>query len=287
MDNEEYQNSLGMNSIIQTFRSFTDYPNAPLFDTVMINIETLVRNNASAQKSISAIKDDAFLDLKSIAEIVTLYFSQNKNRLDNPYLLVYVPSYDALPELYRRKLTPTATQIKSVVESIRKNNFTNKNLEETKMQDFVCYSLKAGDVKKYPHTDIITSVSNDISKNRDFTRFSTRRYLTITHNPIDFHLFSLIRNIRLLESYTGKIKSYDQLGMKVFKSPGIPFNKYTHGLFGDNVYVKGLASKGKTKKAFIEMAVQKTWTAKGTSSILKDILSSNLIEGTQIARINF
>lgn len=286
MDNQEYQNSLGMSSIIQTFRSFTEYPNAPLFDTVIVNVETLVRNNISAQKSISTIMKDTFTDLRSIVEIVILYFSQNKNRLDNPYFLAYVPSYEALPDIFKRPLNATTTQITAVVQAIRKNNFKDNNLEETKMQDFTCYSLKAGDVKKYPYMDIVSTL-NTINKNDMFTRSSTRRYLTITHNPIDFHLFSLVRNIRLLESYTGKIKSYDQLGMKVFKSPGVPFNKYTHALFGDNVYVQGLASKGKMKKAFVDMSVQKTWTAKSTLNILKDILSSNLIEGTKITRINF
>lgn len=286
MDNQEYQNSLGMNSIIQTFHSFTDYPNAPLFDTVIINIETLVRNNTSAQKNMTTVMNDTFSDLRSIIETITLYFTQYKNRLDKPYVLIYAPSYDALPELFRRPLNPTAVQIVNVVKNIRQRNFAEKDLEEEKVQDFVYYSLKAGHVKKYPHADIISTL-NTINKSDTFTRSSMRRYLTITHNPIDFHLFSFVRNIRLLESYTGKIKSYDQLGIKVFKSPGVPFNKYTHALFGDNVYVKGLANKGKNKKLFIDMAIQKTWTAKPTLNILKDILSSNLIEGTQITRINF
>ena len=75
---------------------------------------------------------------------------------------------------------------------------------------------------------------------------------------------------RLFETYTGKLKDYKDLGHKVFKVPYVPFNKYTHVLFGDSIHIKPMVVRN-TKKAFLDLAFRDKWPILGDERIKSSI----------------
>ena len=140
-----------------------------------------------------------------------------------------------------------------------------------KLKDSTIYFVRAG-TNNLPHRDL-----GDLIRrwDKEIMRPTQRRYLLISHIPLDFHLQNTLANkLYILESYTGKIKSSKDLGQKVFKEDNVPFNQYTHLLFGDKVQIKPMVAR-KAKQKILNIAKSKKWNSRPTSLILSDIRSTH------------
>ena len=94
--------------------------------------------------------------------------------------------------------------------------------------------------------------------------------LMVSDHPVDYHVGSVSRTFCIVRSYTGDVVKYKQLGHVVFGDDRIPFNLYTHALFGDKKDVKcSLSPNDKTK--LLEIAEEEEWTMK-TKDYIRDRL---------------
>lgn len=125
--------------------------------------------------------------------------------------------------------------------------------------------------KKYDlfmHSVIDEVLLRDNEKTIDFDRGSTLlgkpvSSLIITHYPLDLLSRSHFAKLRLLESYTGAIKSKSQWNTKLTDGKllkNIPFNDFTVQVFGDGP-VQFMRFPKKVRDAIIELADQYNWTS--------------------------
>ena len=94
--------------------------------------------------------------------------------------------------------------------------------------------------------------------------------LMLSNHPVDYHVGSVSHTFRIVRSYTGQIVKYKQLGATVFKNPNMPFNIYTHALFGDKEDVKCTLSPN-DKAQLIQLAEEEEWSLK-TKDYIRDRL---------------
>jgi hypothetical protein len=86
------------------------------------------------------------------------------------------------------------------------------------------------------------------------------RVVMVSHHPVDYHIGHDVRSFRLVRSYTGEVIPYRGLSKSVFKTDLIPFNIYTHPVFGDKEDIKSRLSP--TKKEILDEAERDEWRYK-------------------------
>jgi hypothetical protein len=98
----------------------------------------------------------------------------------------------------------------------------------------------------------------------------------ITHFPTELLWRSQFARLLLLESHTGKLKTFNQWYTKlngIKEDTLMPFNSFTLQVFGDSVVLDSQSIK--VKKQLKELAVAKRWTGMTTQDkIHHDIMSS-------------
>ena len=124
-----------------------------------------------------------------------------------------------------------------------------------KYTDQVIEGLEKG---TWPHIELLKDLHETKINNQPITDLQYRKVLLISHIPLDFDLYTRFAEFTLLESYTGSLKSVKQFGKKVFNNENIPFNKYTHLLFGDKWYLKSPLSR-KDKQNILAQAEKEHW----------------------------
>ena len=60
-----------------------------------------------------------------------------------------------------------------------------------------------------------------------------------------------------MDSYTGKVYTSNTISDKLFKHSDIPFNKYSHWMFGDKYLIKSHLKRGIRSKIFIKSSKEK------------------------------
>lgn len=270
-NNVEYANSIGLSAIIESLQNWSMTRSAPKFDTTIVNMLTLIRNNINKEDSADSISDNVINDINALTYSIYAYTEQHKNELFTPYILYYLPDYSAIPLAHRRKENDTRMKLAQVTDYLRKKIGNRKELITLTTSPIQSYFMFAGNQYVYPHFHVVDEVRK-LNANVDKDRVSSlqRKYILMSHCPLDFHMWSKIP-FKLFETYTGRLKEYRELGQKVFKVPFIPFNKYTHILFGDSIHIKPMAVRN-AKKSFTELATKDKWLALGEEGIKSSIL---------------
>lgn len=95
--------------------------------------------------------------------------------------------------------------------------------------------------------------------------------LIMTHYPVDLLSRTRFKQLRLLESYTGAIKSRSQWGTKLTDGKALsfmPFNRFTLQLFGDNnLQFKQFGRK--VREPLLKIAVDNKWTPVTTTDKIR------------------
>lgn len=115
-----------------------------------------------------------------------------------------------------------------------------------------------------------------IRQHLDFDRGSQlqgepTKALIITHYPVDLLSSTSFTKLRLLESYTGAIKSRSQWNTKLTDGklfPRIPFNYLTVQIFGDGP-VSFMRYPKPVRDALVQLADQYKWTSVTTTEKMK------------------
>lgn len=278
-----YDCSMGLSKILESISAASLYRDdrRQTFDVFLFNALTFARNCYDKHRSRTDTYRAIQKDLQLFVRYVQVYFSDQKELTEKPYICIYLPEY-SLKDIYLRPPNEERSKVLSLARDLFKRICTNPPLQQ-QLGNCTLYTAKVG-MTTLPHRDLAVLLSK---WDRGVMRPTQRRYLLISHIPLDFHLQNTLQNkLYILESYTGKIKSCKDLGEKVFKEQGIPFNQYTHLLFGDKVLIKPLVMRA-TKKRMLELARSKHWMSRPLSLILSDIQSTQSIPSSVLTAMKF
>lgn len=282
---DQYANSLGTQSLVDALGRFDPKNDLYIWDTTIINIGTIVRNNLSKDKTDQEIIKGTLSDLSTISTSIYHYLKDNRIA-DTPYMVLFIPNYIRLNPLFKRKLSPSEERVEKILSRLSMEINDKKHGDKRMYFDMPMYFMLAGNDVVLPYRHVVDRINVINSETQGIRRVSTRKYMLISNVALDYYLFKLFRNVKLFECFTGLVKEEKELGKKVFKEDGIPFNLYTHALFGDSTKVKPLVSHGKKSK-FIELAHKERWGLKQDTSIRSSIVMYDQLLGPILAKVNF
>lgn len=284
-DKEQYTNSLGTQSLLDALGRFSPKNELYSWDTTIINAGTIVRNNLSKEKSDQEVLSGTLSDLSSLTTSIYHYFKDNQLG-DIPYILFFIPNYNRLNPVFRRKLSPNEERITKLLTKLSLEIKDRKNGDKHMYFDMPMYFITAGNNVTLPYRHVFDKISLINGELKGIKKVMTRKYMLISHIALDYYLFRCFRNVKLFECFTGLVKEERDLGKKVFKEDGIPFNVYTHVLFGDSTKVKPLVSHNKKSK-FVELAHRERWMLKQDTSIRSSIVMNDALFGPILSKVNF
>jgi len=255
--------SMGTAPIYRTLRDIYS-STAPVYDTIMINIGTILRNCSSNKSVTDAKREDKLLGRKSntpahilikeakaeilkfIAAVCSLI--GNNDAVLFPSVLIYFVDY--------KKCIP-AHAYKPFTDSERE-----MALAETMLQGIVHGVKKDGKVDRVNFVEL--PITNKQCPHRVLMKElaaikSNHHVLMISNHKLDYHIHRYCSRFCLVDSFTGKIIEPRDLSEKVFSNKELPFIPELHALLGDNTDIKAAIS-GKEKKNLIEVATTNRWS---------------------------
>lgn len=282
---DQYPYSLGTQSLLDAITRFDPKKDIYNWDTTIINIGTIVRNNLHKDKPDTRIIQETLNDISAL--ITNIYYYLKNNQVgDSPYIILFIPDYRKLIPLFRRKLSPNEERVESILKKLTNEIQDKKHGDKQMYFDMPVYFILAGNDIAMPYRHVFDKINVINGEIKSIKRVMTRKYLLISNVALDYYLFRCFRNVKLFECFTGLIKEERELGKKVFKEDGIPFNLYTHVLFGDTTKVKPLVSRN-VKAQFIELAHKQKWVLKDDTSIRSSIIMKDQLLGTLLSKVNF
>ena len=279
-----YDCSMGMSKILESISRATLFKDdrRQTFDVFLINAWTIARNCYDKKLSDSNVIRAIRKDVNQFVQYVQIYFQEQKDLIEKPYVIVYLPEYN-LKDTYLRPPTEERQKIMQLAREFFIKLCTNPPTEK-QVYGGKLYLARVG-MTLLPHRELFQLISNKYDKGID--RIMQRRYLLVSHVPLDFHLQNNLANkLYILESYTGKIKNVSELGSKVFKDDYVPFNQYTHLLLGDSFLIKPLVYR-KEKKIILDTAKKNYWKSKPLAIVLNDIRRTNVVPTDILTSIKF
>jgi len=285
----------GTNALIQAIRKFLTERNAPIYDCFLININTLIRNVVTKEKDIEEIKNDTLRDLGSLISVCCEYFNSMALLVDQPFIVIYFPKYEVAQVKFHER-TYKQGSVKDIIDQVSKLLIKEENLEVRKqirdMHDNIpVFELLVGNGGILPYKALERFIFDQKKFNPAGIQSVLRRNILISHYPLDYYLLHTFRRSVILESFTGKIVTKEELGIKIFDNNRVPFNRVTHLVFGDSVQLKPMA-KGRrgpnnNRKLLMDMALKQNWNIRTPSEIANLIGQSGQIPKEILLNIKF
>jgi hypothetical protein len=284
----------GTFKILDTLKSLAFGRNPPVWDVILVNLDTLIRNNLGKGTRDDEVAKWTFEDIDNIIAAFHEYLEVLSVSSPYPHFVLYVPHYDALPNVHRRIPNKEQLRILKIQQDIEKAHFprTMKPDVATQFGNMTCVTMHAGTNRTFPHQDIFSFVMNSIKEKMTLGKIKSTlglldlRIGMISRQAVDLHLARYVKKFTLIESFTGEIKSLESFGKKVFKVDTVPFNSATHLLFGDNILVEPMA-KRKTKALLLERAESHRWISRSEASIIEDAVASGLVMRPMLTTVKF
>lgn len=252
--------SVGTGPILAKLSELASSQNRPIWDTVLINLFTILRNNYHKSKSIQQIKKDTMGDVDLLLIYLERYMELDNAVISDPKVVVYIPAY-FIPNVYIKKFSPI------YIEQMRIFNILIKDMKDYayKIGELGVHLKLCGNREELPHLQLYRYL-NTVDKTMKY-----KRHLIITHIPVDLHISKNILNFSLLESFTANIKDKIYFNKKVFGTDVIPFYGCFHLLFGDKIHFKKSLTK---KQADIVLTAGKNrrWLYMSEEFVVKDLL---------------
>ena len=289
------QVGFGTNAIISAIKNMSKQNNPPPYDIFLINIDTLIRNVVTKEKSEEEIKSDTKRDLDGLLDAISIYMRSIENLLDMPYIIVYLPEYET-PQVKLHERVYKDDSTKATIKKIHDDFVKEDNLKVRKQVRSVynnidVYEMSVGDRSELPYK-ILTRFINGQSKfNPGGIRNVLKNMLMISHYPLDYYFLHNFPKTNLIESFTGKVLKKEQLGVKVFKDGFVPFNRVTHLLFGDSVQLmpmaKGRRGRNNNRKLLMDMAKKQNWNFRTPDEIAEFVGASGQVPKQILLNIRF
>ncbi len=266
--------SLGTKGIIDKLSEYSKNIEKHTFDAFYINIVTILRNNIEANLDDKKIINKTMFDLDRLLNALSAYLSLTKDNVYK-YIYVYIPKY-GIPKIHARKQSPSNHRL--FVDLVKKIYDTQKDFETISIGDVDVFFVKTNEMK-LPHLKLY-DLTRQLFYQKQIVNPINRINGLISHIPMDYHLRYYLPNIKIIESYTGNIRLPHELGEKIFSSSKespikyIPFNRYTHLLFGDKIMIQPFA-KYKDKSELNLIGEKQRWNLIPEESILRNLKATN------------
>ena len=262
--------SLGTTPTINTLlHILNEYKNPP--DTVVVNVDTLVRNCSSIEevnqyrkferenqlqpaKSMRRLLDLSQREVQAVlTEIIGMYQELN---ISNPTIILYLGSYKQfIPPVQQRRTTDSKI-IAQLVSKQLENSVTAKMVQKSGKVSVI--QLPKAEMK-LPYKSLIDEI---------YGLQNNHVVALISHHPLDYHLYKYCNEFYLLNSFTGKVSTQAELPKKVFEVNAIPFNPMTHALLGDKEDILPFMKPNERKK-LIDIATKESWISMLEDDIAK------------------
>ena len=253
----QYQNGIGVSSMLNKIQYLAMQRIRPVWDLFLVNIETIVRDQAKSD-NVEELVNQVIVDCQTLVQYFEAYCTNSAVMCYKvtPLICFYFGHYKNIPQAYLKEKLPKGTEerimiAQQVMEKLRTNVLQSNGIPIFVYEE----GLEKG---TWPHIELLKDLHETKINNQPITDLQYRKVLLISHIPLDFDLYTRFAEFTLLESYTGNLKSVRQFGKKVFNNENIPFNKYTHLLFGDKWYLKSPLSR-KDKQNILVQAEKEHW----------------------------
>lgn len=224
-------------------------------DTILINIDTLMRNRMRKGVKAETLVQEAMGDVKRITDRFVDIF-QNNDFLVSLSILFYSAYYkQIIPPKFLRKPPPSRMSYDAALDMKNKkipdeNNKPGENLQ-------IRTRLLESDHRIY------RSLQNTVRK-----LDSTGRIMMMSHMNCDYHLMQWYPDMLLVDSFTGQVHETEHIPVKVFETDKMPFCPATHAVLGDKELIKPTYTRDE-KRELIELASRENWRFKTSCESIK------------------
>lgn len=265
---ENLENSYGLMPILNALSNLSRTNSYKFWDLYLINIETLIRDRKNNTSDITVIAKNVINDCNVLVKYINEYIRLFNRDITNKVIICfYANKYENINYLYLKEKFPKGTEDRWKIRDKVIELFNDYGPKTEENMDVV-FSIQ--DKKNsWPHKELVKDLVHN------FSGIPFKKVLMISHVPLDFQLYRTFTDFTILESYTGVFKTAKQFGKKVFGNENLPFNKYTHLLFGDKWYIKPLAEH-KVRKLILDKAIKEHWTLIPDKTILKSLVDMHL-----------
>ena len=253
--------SLGTTPIMNTLlHVLHDYGEPP--DTIVINVDTIVRNCGSnaevsqyrkyemandivPSRSLRELVANSQTEIQNILqEIIAMYSELPK--IVNPTVILYLGNYAPfIAPLQCRKVAPSKMVCSLASQQLQ--SAVTSRLEQ-KVGRITIIQLPK-DNTQLPYKTLAKEVNGLTNEHR---------VAMVSNHPLDYHLAKSCSDFMMINSYTGEVLEIGDIPTKVFGSNTFPFNTITHALLGDKEDISS-ALKPKEKKSLADIAAREAW----------------------------
>src|SRR5574344_131947 len=262
--------SYGIAPILGAISDISKKRDRKVWNLYIINIETLIRDRRDNTATVEQIARNVITDCPVLAQYIATYNNmvRGPHTKINPVICFYIAQYENISKKYLREKFPKGTEERWAIRNRISEIITQEGFIESFEGTDILFTIEDG--KKYwCHKGLLQSLGGK------YDNIPYRTTLLISHVCSDFHLYRVFKDFTLLESYTGAFKQPKEFGKKVFGDESVPFNKYTHLLFGDKWYIK-LQLDNKSRKLLKEHAAKNNWSVLPEKTILEQIVNMHL-----------
>lgn len=257
--------SYGLAPILTQLATWSRRRSRPVWDICLVNIQTFIRNCQRKGASIPELVEAVYRDIQLFQQYFGQYHNTGLNPI-RPKIIYFLPFYHP-PVSYVRELSPSLQEQQAVAKIIAKN-WSN---ETRAQEDSTIVTCTVGSTLQLPHLAVLDNLA------KVEVRYRHLRTCLVSNIVLDFHLASHLLHFHLLESFTGQLKTKEQLGPKVFKHEQMPFFPLTHVLLGDGQYIKRGLEGRKSMQLLKELAFSKKWQYSSETTIRRDLVGKGII----------
>lgn len=277
-----YGGSVGINRILGYFHDNAYKLGREEWPLLLVNLFTVFRNVYHKDLSDLELESLVTLDCDLLTLYVEAYASARPHIRHTPGIVFYAPTYSLIPKELLRPLGPAAQVQHDAYLRFRRSlgdGETNISHEGRSFR----WVVPVGS-EQLPHRQLLRWLAASGARFEYIP--GQDPVMLISHCPIDLHIASRLPTVRLMESYQGVIKHPTAFGSKLDVGDDVPFNPYTHRVFGDKVHLAPMV-KGADKKALLAKAHERQWQRLPTSEILTDITKTVDIPASELIRVKF
>lgn len=221
-------------------------------DTILINIDTLMRNrNRNDVKADTLIKE-TFEDIQTITDRF-VSTSSSYDHISSLAVVFYTAYYKRIvPKGFLRQPPPSRMAFDSALD------IKNKRLKsETKTVQgiFVTVQLLRTEHKIYRELIRLCEKQN-----------TSQKILMLSHMNCDYHIGLRYTDMILVDSFTGNTHSSDKFAVKVYGTIQIPFCPATHAVLGDKELIKPTYTRDEKRK-LIQQSTDENWRYKSCDAV--------------------
>lgn len=267
-----YGGSIALNRILGRMRDLAPTGSYP-FRLWLINTYTLFENVHTLDATLRTTSEAFHAEVNILLQYIEAYAASLPGKHRIPEVVFYHPTYTLIPDKRRREVKEGTKSGKARMQL------------DTLYQKFIRSEMAPGPVHlprpnglssmwsvpvgrgSFPHRELSRWLQQSAPQ---LTYTSGEAVALITHCPMDLHIHRYVPGLIVFERYTGELLGTKDFGKKIDSTGTVPFNMYTHQVFGDKVHLKPLITP-KQKRELLAIAEKRKWHHRSQQDIFNDI----------------